>query len=743
MTPRSGSVQLTRRVAKAVCAAALTTSIAVTVAPAPAMAAEGVSAGCAPIMAYLVPGTWETSKSANPATPRGMMAKIGNQLKAAYGSSISVLYPNYEASAFDKGSTYAASERSGVERTEALMRRCAGSRIVFGGYSQGADVAGDVAWKIGHGRGPVAASTVQGVGLLADPKRGKNAVVGKQLKGSGIAGDRAGGYGALTGKIEWLCAETDMYCNITSATPLLSSLGKSLGSAMNGETTPVTAVTDGVNSLVSNFSNVDLAGATSTSAKLNDSVKSLKKGQVSSTGDATSLASIGTMAGQLIATFQPILDTQKWVAATPGAKQRLTTAKPGTPTAQANSVLTSLSKLDISGILTSAGRIAGTVSTALGSGPTVPTNAAATSTLAPTTQAAPTTTGAPTTTETPVASETPTTTEAPTATPAVPTTTSIPSGAGSFVPTPTDTAAPTTGGVTTTSGADATTTGGTTTSGSADLTGLASTALNLVGQVAPLNSTDKTNLSTASSVLGAVRTDTIISQGLNVVSAVVGTDYLGIVNNLGLLPQQLFRGDITGAHRTAGTLNNQFSPWVKMAAQVDLKTASSIVGMIPDPGGYCAIASLVLSLLANVDIVRLARDVGQIQEVAWSLIETGNVLSLTQLIPIGLDLASVAVGVLSPGQKMSVSMLGSNPTSQQTQLATAHQGTDISSLFSTVTDAANSQGAKDLSRLVGEGLDAASFFASGAHTSYASAKSVGGMTAIQWLISYFRRVIGG
>lgn len=74
--------------------------------------------------------------------------------------------------------------------------------------------------------------------------------------------------------------------------------------------------------------------------------------------------------------------------------------------------------------------------------------------------------------------------------------------------------------------------------------------------------------------------------------------------------------DAHGAHDIAGDLNNAFQPLVKLAAGVDLKWISQILSVIPDPAGYTQIAALVTSILGNVDIIRLANDVGQIQEVA-------------------------------------------------------------------------------------------------------------------------------
>ena len=128
-----------------------------------------------------------------------------------------------------------------------------------------------------------------------------------------------------------------------------------------------------------------------------------------------------------------------------------------------------------------------------------------------------------------------------------------------------------------------------------------------------------------------------------------------------------------------------------------------------------AIASVVLGLLGNLDIVRLARNVGQLQEVAWQVLESHNLMALTQLLPIALDLASVALGVLEPGAKMSPDLLGAGATPQQQALATASQGQDMAGMFGSLTQLVSSQGAQDLSKLVGEGLTAATFYASNAH----------------------------
>ena len=153
--------------------------------------------------------------------------------------------------------------------------------------------------------------------------------------------------------------------------------------------------------------------------------------------------------------------------------------------------------------------------------------------------------------------------------------------------------------------------------------------------------------------------------------------------------------------------------------------------------------SLVLGLLANVDIVRLARDVGQIQEVAWSVLETGNLLQLARLVPIGLDLASVGLGVLSPGAKLSPEQLDAAADPSQQSMAAAAAGNDLPGIASNLVSLAGSQGAQDLTSLIGQGLDAASFYASGTHTKYASMLVEGGKTALQWLVDFFRQQISG
>ena len=754
-----------------------TLSVTLTVvATVPAAASAAQPSSCTPYMAYLVPGTWETTATADPSTPAGLLGKVGAELEESYGSQITVIYPNYSASAFDKGQTYASSEADGVQRLRGLLEQCPESQNVLGGYSQGADVAGDVAWQIGNGQGPVDPDKIDAVGLVADPKQGNAPVAGPAPTGKGIAGTRPGGFGTLADKVRQVCAPGDLYCSTNSSEhSFIAGLGQMLGSSGNGETAPTTttvadtttsttpttgsAVTSPADAqaLTSDYSRTDVPGTVGAATALNDQIAELQ-GQPApaSGGQASQIASLASLAGQLLETFTAVADTQQWVQTTPGADKYLSNAKPGTPAAQANSLLSTFNSMDVPAILSTTSSIASSLSQALGSSPTVPL--AGTTPAQPVTPAADVapstaTTTTPSAPSTTTSSTTPTTASSgagSTTTPSAASPTSERGEAGGAAAVPTGEAVSVSPTVPTGAGeGSAPAWQGTgalptpQTGGAApDYAALGASTAQLVAQVAPLNSADKTALTSAATVLGGLKPEVLIGQGLNVVTAVTSTDYRGIVAGLQRLPQQIFTGDIPGAHKTAGDLNNMLSPWVTMAAQIDFKTAAKLVALIPDPSGTTQIASVVLGLLGNLDIVRLARNVGQLQEVAWQVLESHNLMALTQLLPIGLDLASVALGVLEPGAKMSPELLGAGATPEQQALATHSQGQDMVGMFGSLTQLVSSQGAQDLSKLVGEGLTAATFYASNAHGQY-DKLIIDGKTALDWLYDFFREALGG
>ncbi len=179
-----------------------------------------------------------------------------------------------------------------------------------------------------------------------------------------------------------------------------------------------------------------------------------------------------------------------------------------------------------------------------------------------------------------------------------------------------------------------------------------------------------------------------------------------------------------------------------MAAGVDLKSVSRILALIPDPSGTAASAALVANLLGNVDIIRLARDVGQLQEVAWQVAETGNVLALGQLLPIGVDLANVALGVLTPGQKMTADQLHEPADSMTTLMGAQAQNSDFVGLGNSVLATVTSQDAQALTSVVDAGFTAASFLGSRVHESYGQWLIDGKRTALDAMVDIYRQAIG-
>ncbi len=180
-----------------------------------------------------------------------------------------------------------------------------------------------------------------------------------------------------------------------------------------------------------------------------------------------------------------------------------------------------------------------------------------------------------------------------------------------------------------------------------------------------------------------------------------------------------------------------------MAAGVDFKTLSRLVAMVPDPSGTAAIAALVLDLLGNVDVIRLARNVGEIQEIAWSVAESGNVLELSRLMPVAVDLAQVALGVLTPpGQKMSPDQLHDPGDPIGSLMSVQAQDSDLAGLGQSVMTLASSDSAAELGQLVAEGFTAASFYASNSHIAYPSWSPDGRDNAIDTMVKVFAKAIG-
>ena len=136
---------------------------------------------CAETMFIGVPGTFETNRDTDPNTPVGLLAKVVEPLEATLGGALSATYINYDADAAVNGTSYLRSVEGGVKKSIATIQdaaaRCPDARFLLSGFSQGAEVAGDVATAIGQRRTSVDPGRVMGVALFSDPKRSNNSNV--------------------------------------------------------------------------------------------------------------------------------------------------------------------------------------------------------------------------------------------------------------------------------------------------------------------------------------------------------------------------------------------------------------------------------------------------------------------------------------------------------------------------------------------------------------------------------------
>jgi hypothetical protein len=171
---------------------------------------------------------------------------------------------------------------------------------------------------------------------------------------------------------------------------------------------------------------------------------------------------------------------------------------------------------------------------------------------------------------------------------------------------------------------------------------LAPAAATLGDEVPPLAITPPHVLSHASSVLSALKPQVVVDQVLNIATDITSINYTAILNDLALLPRKV---DVAGAHQIAGDLNNQFAPIVKMVAGVDLTWVSQILSAIPDPTGTANIAAVVCNLLSGVDIIAIADNVGEIQEITGQ--PSKETLPHSPVCSIGLDLASAETTMLT------------------------------------------------------------------------------------------------
>ncbi|OFJ51866.1 cutinase [Mycolicibacterium grossiae] len=222
--------------------AALTTAPLVSAALLLHTAPAALAANCPAIQAIAVPGTTQTTPDADPNKPVGVLGDILEPLRKNSPVRLVTYYTPYPATIVGgtDGGGYRASKNSGIDATNARLKSvanaCPSTVFILTGYSQGADVAGDVAAAIGNNRGVIPASRLLGVALVADPSQAPvgQPTIGLPDQGLGFAGVRSGGFGSLTQRNGLLsvCAPRDYYCNLPQGELVMRMIGH-LGSQLD------------------------------------------------------------------------------------------------------------------------------------------------------------------------------------------------------------------------------------------------------------------------------------------------------------------------------------------------------------------------------------------------------------------------------------------------------------------------------------------------------------------------------
>jgi len=232
-------------------------------------------ASCPDVQLIAVPGTWESSPQDDPLNPvqfpNALLRKVTTPISQQFPSSRVQTYTVAYTAQFHNplsGDTQMSYNDSRAEGTRATVQamtdmnnKCPLTSYALMGFSQGAVIAGDIASDIGNGRGPVDDDLVLGVTLIADGRRqpgvgndvgpdppGQGAEVTLQevpmLSGLGLTmtGARPGGFGALNGKTNEICAPGDLICAAPDEAFSVPNLPNTLNTLAGGAGQPVHAM---------------------------------------------------------------------------------------------------------------------------------------------------------------------------------------------------------------------------------------------------------------------------------------------------------------------------------------------------------------------------------------------------------------------------------------------------------------------------------------------------------------------
>jgi hypothetical protein len=232
-------------------------------------------ASCPDVQLVSIPGTWESSLQDNPlnpvAFPKALLLNVTRPITEQFSSGrVEVYTVPYTAQFHNPFSTdnqmsyndsRAEGTRAAVKAMTDMNAKCPLTSYVIVGFSQGAVIAGDIASDVGNGRGPVDDDLVLGVTLIADGRRqdgvGKN--IGPNPPGEGaeitlhevpvlaglgltMTGPRPGGFGALNGATNEICAPGDLICAAPQEAFSIANLPKTLDTLAGGAGQPVHAL---------------------------------------------------------------------------------------------------------------------------------------------------------------------------------------------------------------------------------------------------------------------------------------------------------------------------------------------------------------------------------------------------------------------------------------------------------------------------------------------------------------------
>ncbi|MEE6178114.1 carboxylesterase Culp6 [Mycobacterium sp. 050134] len=232
-------------------------------------------ASCPDVQVVAVPGTWESSPQDDPVNPtqfpNALLHRVTGAIAQQFPSSRVQTYTTPYTAQFhnplagDPQMSYNESRAEGTRATVQAMsdmnNKCPLTSYVLMGFSQGAVIAGDIASDIGNGRGPVDDDLVLGVTLIADGRRqqGVGNDIGPNPPGQGaevtlheipmlsglgltMTGARPGGFGALNGKTNEICAPGDLICAAPDAAFSVANLPNTLNTLAGGAGQPVHAL---------------------------------------------------------------------------------------------------------------------------------------------------------------------------------------------------------------------------------------------------------------------------------------------------------------------------------------------------------------------------------------------------------------------------------------------------------------------------------------------------------------------